>query len=87
MDFFLDPQEPHLQDGTCSVTWVPPVPGEYKVHVKLGGKEVHDSPFTVLVAGEGQVRTPQVSVSVLGVFVDSTPFLPLFNNFSMTRKN
>ncbi|KIH68519.1 Filamin/ABP280 repeat protein [Ancylostoma duodenale] len=42
------------KDGTCSVTWVPPVPGEYKVHVKLGGKEVHDSPFTVLVAGEGQ---------------------------------
>ncbi|KAK6750425.1 hypothetical protein RB195_002418 [Necator americanus] len=44
------------KDGTCSVTWVPPVPGEYKVHVKLGGKEVHDSPFTVLVAGEGQKR-------------------------------
>ncbi|KAK5984344.1 Filamin-A, partial [Trichostrongylus colubriformis] len=44
------------KDGTCSVTWIPPVPGEYKVHVKLGGKEVHDSPFTVLVAGEGQKR-------------------------------
>ncbi|WKY06849.1 hypothetical protein Q1695_006772 [Nippostrongylus brasiliensis] len=44
------------KDGTCSVTWVPPVPGEYKVHVKLGGKEVHASPFTVLVAGEGQKR-------------------------------
>ncbi|XGW29369.1 hypothetical protein V3C99_008859 [Haemonchus contortus] len=44
------------KDGTCSVTWVPPVPGEYKVHVKLGGKEVHDSPFHVLVAGEGQKR-------------------------------
>ncbi|KAK6018605.1 Filamin/ABP280 repeat protein [Ostertagia ostertagi] len=44
------------KDGTCSVTWVPPVPGEYKVHVKLGGKEVHDSPFSVLVAGEGQKR-------------------------------
>ncbi|VDM63202.1 unnamed protein product [Angiostrongylus costaricensis] len=44
------------KDGTCSVTWVPPVPGEYKVHVKLGGKEVHNSPFNVLVAGEGAKR-------------------------------
>ncbi|RCN41648.1 Filamin/ABP280 repeat protein, partial [Ancylostoma caninum] len=53
---FLAYHKPIFQDGTCSVTWVPPVPGEYKVHVKLGGKEVHDSPFTVLVAGEGQKR-------------------------------
>ncbi|CAD6191974.1 unnamed protein product [Caenorhabditis auriculariae] len=44
------------KDGTCAVTWVPPVPGEYKVHVLLGGKDVHDSPFTVLVMGEGQKR-------------------------------
>lgn len=45
------------KDGTCSATWVPPVPGEYKVHVKLGKKEVRDSPFSVLVAGEGQKRS------------------------------
>ncbi|EGT48588.1 hypothetical protein CAEBREN_07537 [Caenorhabditis brenneri] len=45
------------KDGTCSAAWVPPVPGEYKVHVKLGGKAVRDSPFRVLVMGEGQKRS------------------------------
>lgn len=45
-----------LQDGTCSVAWVPPVPGEYKIHVKIGGKPVKGSPFSVFVAGEGQKR-------------------------------
>ncbi|CDH93091.1 Calponin-homology (CH) domain-containing protein [Caenorhabditis elegans] len=45
------------KDGTCSAAWVPPVPGEYKVHVKLGGKAVKDSPFRVLVMGEGQKRS------------------------------
>ena len=49
------------KDGTCSVSWVPPVPGEYKAHVSLGGKEVKDSPFTVLVMGEGQVRLQHFS--------------------------
>lgn len=39
------------------MTWVPPVPGEYKVHVKLGNKEVRNSPFSVVVAGEGQVQS------------------------------
>ncbi|EFO87325.1 hypothetical protein CRE_31441 [Caenorhabditis remanei] len=45
------------KDGTCSAAWVPPVPGEYKVHVKLGGNAVRDSPFRVLVMGEGQKRS------------------------------
>lgn len=45
------------KDGTCAVTWVPPVPGEYKVHVKLGGKDVKNSPFNVVVAGAGQKRS------------------------------
>ncbi|CAI4224415.1 unnamed protein product [Auanema sp. JU1783] len=44
------------KDGTCSVNWTPPVPGEYKVHVKLGKHEVKESPFRVLVAGSGQKR-------------------------------
>uniref|UniRef100_A0A158Q7V9 Calponin-homology (CH) domain-containing protein n=1 Tax=Elaeophora elaphi TaxID=1147741 RepID=A0A158Q7V9_9BILA len=44
------------KDGTCSVAWVPPVPGEYKVHVKLSGNPVKGSPFVVFVAGEGQKR-------------------------------
>ncbi|CAJ0932819.1 unnamed protein product, partial [Mesorhabditis belari] len=35
------------KDGTCSVSWIPPVVGDYKVHVKLGGRDVKDSPFHV----------------------------------------
>uniref|UniRef100_A0A915Q2T4 Calponin-homology (CH) domain-containing protein n=1 Tax=Setaria digitata TaxID=48799 RepID=A0A915Q2T4_9BILA len=59
------------KDGTCSVAWVPPVPGEYKVHVKLSGNPVKGSPFVVVVAGEGQKRahlsvgsTSEVSLNV-----------------------
>ncbi|VIO86121.1 Filamin/ABP280 repeat family protein [Brugia malayi] len=59
------------KDGTCSVAWVPPVPGEYKVHVKLSGNPVKGSPFVVIVAGEGQKRahlsvgsTSEVSLNV-----------------------
>ncbi|CAJ0587674.1 unnamed protein product, partial [Mesorhabditis spiculigera] len=37
------------KNGVCSVTWTPPVAGEYKVYVRLGGKEVADSPYTVPV--------------------------------------
>ncbi|GMR46035.1 hypothetical protein PMAYCL1PPCAC_16230 [Pristionchus mayeri] len=44
------------KDGTCSVSWIPPMPGEYKLHVKLAGKEIDQSPFKVLVAGEGSKR-------------------------------
>ncbi|VDM12810.1 unnamed protein product, partial [Wuchereria bancrofti] len=59
------------KDGTCSVAWVPPVPGEYKVHVKLSGNPVKGSPFVVNVAGEGQKRahlsigsTSEVSLNI-----------------------
>lgn len=38
------------------MAWVPPVPGEYKVHVKLSGKPVKGSPFIVVVAGVSQKR-------------------------------
>ncbi|GMT21276.1 hypothetical protein PFISCL1PPCAC_12573 [Pristionchus fissidentatus] len=44
------------KDGTCSVSWIPPMPGDYKLHVKLAGKEIDQSPFKVLVAGEGSKR-------------------------------
>lgn len=59
------------KDGTCSVAWIPPVPGEYKIHVNLAGKPVKNSPFTVFVAGEGLKRahlsigsTSEVSLNV-----------------------
>jgi hypothetical protein len=39
------------KDGTVSVTWVPPAAGEYHIHIKIGGKEVVNSPFLARVAG------------------------------------
>uniref|UniRef100_A0A1I7VY84 Filamin/ABP280 repeat family protein n=1 Tax=Loa loa TaxID=7209 RepID=A0A1I7VY84_LOALO len=45
------------KDGTCSVVWIPPVSGEYKVHVKLSGKPIRNSPFIVFVTDEGQKRS------------------------------
>nr|CDQ02091.1 BMA-FLN-1, isoform a [Brugia malayi] len=44
------------KDGTCSVVWIPSMAGEYKVHVKLSGKPVKNSPFVVFVANEDQKR-------------------------------
>ncbi|KAL3998459.1 Filamin/ABP280 repeat family protein [Acanthocheilonema viteae] len=44
------------KDGTCSVVWTPPVPGRYKIYVKLSGKPVKNSPFIVFVEEEGQKR-------------------------------
>lgn len=53
---FLCIDNDFLQDGTCSVVWTPPVPGKYKVHIKLSGKPVKNSPFIVYVTDEGQKR-------------------------------
>ncbi|KAK0399999.1 hypothetical protein QR680_003307 [Steinernema hermaphroditum] len=60
------------KDGTCSVTWVPPVPGEYLISVKVAGKLVKGGPFKVLVAGEGHKRahlsvgsTSEVSLNII----------------------
>lgn len=39
------------KDGTCAVSWIPPAPGEYYVHIKFADKEIHNSPFAVKVAG------------------------------------
>ena len=38
--------------GTVSITWVPPSPGEYNVHVLYAGKDIQHSPFTARVAGK-----------------------------------
>uniref|UniRef100_A0A915KN90 Filamin C n=1 Tax=Romanomermis culicivorax TaxID=13658 RepID=A0A915KN90_ROMCU len=44
------------KDGTCSVSWLPPVPGEYKIVVKFADKEIKGSPFVVRIAGESRKR-------------------------------
>lgn len=48
-------------DGKHGVVYNPPKPGEYKIHVKLGGHHIPGSIFTVLcredesIGGEGQI--------------------------------
>uniref|UniRef100_A0AC35U6T8 Calponin-homology (CH) domain-containing protein n=1 Tax=Rhabditophanes sp. KR3021 TaxID=114890 RepID=A0AC35U6T8_9BILA len=39
------------KNGSCSVTWTPPIAGEYKINVKLAGKAIVGSPFTVVASG------------------------------------
>ncbi len=39
------------KDGTCAVTWIPPTPGEYKIHIRFAGKAINGSPFIVRIAG------------------------------------
>lgn len=39
------------KDGTCSVSWIPPAPGEYKVRIKFADKEISGSPFVARIAG------------------------------------
>lgn len=40
------------KDSTCAVTWIPPTPGEYNIHVRFAGKPIHGSPFIARVAGK-----------------------------------
>lgn len=39
------------KDGTMSVIYVPPSPGEYKVSIKAGDKHIRGSPFTAKITG------------------------------------
>ncbi|VDP17517.1 unnamed protein product [Onchocerca flexuosa] len=64
------------KDGTCSVAWIPSSPGEHKVHVKLSGKPVKNSPFIVFAIDEGQKQThlslESTATSEISITVDST---------------
>ncbi|GFS46616.1 filamin-A [Trichonephila inaurata madagascariensis] len=45
------------KDGTMSVTYVPPSPGEYKVSIKAGNQHIKGSPFITKVTAEGRKRS------------------------------
>uniref|UniRef100_A0A2L2Y5X3 Putative filamin n=1 Tax=Parasteatoda tepidariorum TaxID=114398 RepID=A0A2L2Y5X3_PARTP len=45
------------KDGTMSVIYVPPSPGEYKVSIKAGDQHVRGSPFTAKITAEGRKRS------------------------------
>ena len=39
-------------DGTMSITYVPPSPGEYKISIKAGDKHIRGSPFSAKITGK-----------------------------------
>lgn len=49
------------KDGTVSVSYLPTAPGEYKISVRFGDKNIKGSPFFAKVTGEGRKRN-QISV-------------------------
>jgi len=49
------------KDGTCSVTYYPTCPGEYKIIVKFADQHISGSPFTAKVTGSRQKKA-QISV-------------------------
>ncbi|CAL8082481.1 unnamed protein product [Orchesella dallaii] len=49
------------KDGTVSVSYLPTAPGEYKISVKFGDKNIKGSPFAAKITGEGRKRN-QISV-------------------------
>ncbi|CAH1784407.1 unnamed protein product [Owenia fusiformis] len=49
------------KDGTCSVTYFPMAPGEYKIIVKFADKHIKGSPFTAKISGDSG-RKAQLSV-------------------------
>ncbi|XP_015782662.1 filamin-A isoform X2 [Tetranychus urticae] len=48
-------------DSTVSVSYLPILPGEYKIVVKFAGRHIKGSPFTAKITGEGRKRA-QLSV-------------------------
>lgn len=49
------------KDGTVAVSYLPTAPGEYKISVRFGDKNIKGSPFFSKVTGEGRKRN-QISV-------------------------
>lgn len=49
------------KDGTVAVSYLPTAPGEYKISVRFGDKNIKGSPFFAKITGEGRKRN-QISV-------------------------
>lgn len=46
------------KDGTVSVSYLPTAPGEYKISVKFGDKNIKGSPFTAKITGTADKNIP-----------------------------
>ncbi|XP_044843971.1 filamin-A-like [Mauremys mutica] len=50
------------QDGTCSVCYLPVLPGDYSIVVKYNEKHIAGSPFTARITGDDTLRMSQLKV-------------------------
>lgn len=49
------------KDGTCTVTYLPTLPGDYSILVKYNDKHIPGSPFTAKITGRGDCLVAKTS--------------------------
>ncbi|XP_069501558.1 filamin-A isoform X4 [Ambystoma mexicanum] len=50
------------QDGTCTVSYLPMLPGDYNILVKYNDKHIPGSPFVAKITGDDSMRMSQLKV-------------------------
>ncbi|TWW57270.1 Filamin-A [Takifugu flavidus] len=50
------------QDGTCTVSYLPVLPGDYSILVKYNDKHIPGSPFSAKITGDDSMRMSQLKV-------------------------
>ncbi|XP_028923663.1 filamin-A isoform X3 [Ornithorhynchus anatinus] len=50
------------QDGTCTVSYLPVLPGDYNILVKYNDKHIPGSPFTAKITGDDSIRMSHLKV-------------------------
>lgn len=50
------------QDGTCTVSYLPVLPGDYSIVVKYNDKHIAGSPFTARITGDDSLRQSHLKV-------------------------
>ncbi|ETE70682.1 Filamin-A [Ophiophagus hannah] len=50
------------QDGTCTVSYLPVLPGDYNILVKYNDKHIPGSPFTAKITGDDTMRMSHLKV-------------------------
>ncbi|XP_073724478.1 filamin-C [Misgurnus anguillicaudatus] len=50
------------KDGTCTVSYLPTTPGDYKIIVKFDNRHIPGSPFTAKILGDDSLRRSQLNV-------------------------
>ncbi|KAG7278458.1 hypothetical protein CRUP_038753 [Coryphaenoides rupestris] len=50
------------QDGTCTVSYLPVLPGDYSILVKYNEKHIPGSPFAARITGDDSMRLSQLKV-------------------------